>query len=85
MDRTEVTVLIKGLNLNTPDSLILNYLNLHGKVVSGKVIYDVERSGPLKGLKNGDRKYLVDFTNGVNMSSYHLIDGVKVQVFYPGE
>ena len=85
MDRTEVTVLIKGLNLNTPDSLILNYLNLHGKVVSGKVIYDVERSGPLKGLKNGDRKYLVDFTNGVNMSSYHLIDGVKVQVFYPGQ
>jgi hypothetical protein len=85
MDRKEVTVLIKGLNLNTPDTLVLNYLNLHGKVVSGKVVYDVERNGPLKGVKNGDRKYLVDFTNGINMSSYHLIDGVKVQVFYPGQ
>ena len=53
MDRTEVTVLIKGLNLNTPDSLILNYLYLHGKVVSGKVIYDVERSGPLNPITYG--------------------------------
>jgi hypothetical protein len=42
-------------------SLVLSYMNLHGKVVSGKVIYDVERSGPLKGLETviGNTKWIL--------------------------
>ena len=85
MDKAEVTVLIKGLNFNTPDTLVKEYLNKHGKLVSERVIYEVESEGPFKGVKNGNRKYLVDFTKGVNAGSYHILDGSNVQVNYPGQ
>ena len=39
---------ISGLNFNTPDSLVFEYLNKHGKVAHNKVIYDTEKDGPLK-------------------------------------
>ena len=38
---------------------------------------DEDREGPFAGLYNGDRRYLVDFTNGRNMGSFHLLDGEK--------
>ena len=85
MDRREVTVTIKGLNFNTPDSLVIEYLNKHGKVTNPKVIYDVDKTGPFKGVRNGDRKYQCDFSEGVNLGSYHIIDGHKVFIFYPGQ
>ena len=84
MDRKEVIVQICGLNINTPDSLVIEYLNKHGRVTKNEVIYEKVKEGPFEGLKNGNRKYLVDFTNGTNMGSYHLIDGAKVSIFYPG-
>ena len=85
MDRKEVEVKISGLNLNTPDSLVVEYINKHGLVVNTKVIYDTDKEGPLKGLKNGDRRYLVDFTHGRNMGSYHILDGVNIRVNYSGQ
>ena len=81
----EVEVKISGLNINTPDSLVVEYISKHGKVVHPKVIYDTDKEGPLKGLKNGDRRYLVDFTNGRNMGSFHILDGVRIKVNYSGQ
>ena len=85
MDKTEVAVLIKGLNLNTPDSIVKEYLNKHGKVVNDKVIYETEKEGPFKGLKNGNRRYLVDFSAGINLGSFHILDGANIQISYSGQ
>ena len=74
MDRREVDVKISGLNFNTPDSLVKEYLNKHGLVVSTKVIYETDKEGPFEGLYNGDRRYLVDFTNGRNMGYFYLLE-----------
>ena len=84
-DKKEVTVVVKNLGFNTPDSLVIEYLNKHGNVVSDKVIYEKELEGPFKGLYNGNRKYLVDFSNGINIGSYHLLDGAKIFISYPGQ
>ena len=87
MGRREVSVLIRGLNFQTPDSLVREYLGKHGKVVSEKVIYEKEKdkSHPYEGLYIGNRRYLVDFTQGRNLGSYHIIDGFKVEVTYAGQ
>ena len=50
------------LNLNTPDTLVMEYLNRHGTVKSQKVIYEIDKEGPFTGLYNGDRRCLVDFS-----------------------
>ena len=85
MDNKEVVVIIKGININTPDTLLFTYLSHFGKLVSQKVVYDVEKDGPLQGLKNGDRKYKMDFSGGRNMGTFHLIDGANVMVSYAGQ
>ena len=85
MDRKEVIVTVKGINFNTPDSLVIDYINKHGRVISGSVVYDTTKEGPFKGLKNGDRKYQVDFSEGRNLGNFHIIDGARVTVFYPGQ
>ena len=85
MDRREVEVKIFRLNLNTPDSLVVEYISKHGNVASTKVIYDTDREGPLKGFKNGDRRYLVDFTNGRNLGTFHILDGANIRVSYSGQ
>ena len=85
MDKSEVTVSIKGLNFNTPDSLVIEYLNKHGSVISDRVIYEVALDGPFKGLKNGIRKYKVDFSRGINLGTYHILDGARIEVRYPGQ
>ena len=85
MDRREVDVKVSGLNLNTPDSLVVEYLNKHGRVVNSKVIYETDKEGPFKGLYNGDRRYLVDFTDGRNLGSFHLLDGARIRVNYSGQ
>ena len=84
MDRKEVEVVIKGLNLNTPDTLVIEYLNLFGKVVKKVAVYLKHREGPIEGLKNGDRKYLMDFTGGRNLGTYHIVDGANVHISYSG-
>ena len=85
MDRKEVTVTIKGLNFNTPDNLVIDYLSKHGNVISDKVIYETAFEGPFKGIKNGNRKYSVDFSKGINLGSYHILDGAKIEIRYPGQ
>ena len=85
MDRKEVEVTIKSLNLNTPDSMVLEYLALFGKVVKNVAVYVTNKEGPFAGLKNGDRKYMMDFTGGKNLGTYHLIDGANVHISYPGQ
>ena len=85
MDRTEVTVTVKGLNFNTPDSIVIDYLAKHGSVISDRVIYEVDTDGPFKGLKNGNRKYSVDFSRGINLGSYHILDGARIEIRYPGQ
>ena len=65
MDRKEVTVTIKGLNFNTPDNLVIDYLSKHGNVISDKVIYETAFEEPFKGIKNGNRKYNVDFSKAI--------------------
>ena len=72
MDRTEVTVTVKGLNFNTPDTVVIEYLNKHGKVVTDKVIYEVAADGPFKGLKNGNRKYKVILGYRAQRSQYQV-------------
>ena len=85
--RREVTVSIKGIPFNTPDSYVIEYLNCHGVVAESSVVYDRFNDGPFKGKMNGIRKYLVDFTKGnrLNMGSFHIINGARVTVWYPGQ
>ena len=85
MENRNVTVTIRGLNLNTPDSLVMEYLSKFGSIAHKKVVYDVDKEGPFAGLRNGDRKYLVDFSAGRNMGTFHIIDGISVTVRYSGQ
>ena len=84
-NKREVEVLIKGLDIDTPDGAVLQYLSFFGKVVKHEVIYCKYTSGPLNGMKNGDRKYLIDFSEGRGMGNYHLIDGASSHVTYYGQ
>ena len=43
MDKKEVEVTIKNLNLNTPDSMVLDYLALFGRVVKYVAVYATNR------------------------------------------
>ena len=63
----------------------MDYLNKFGKVVTSKVIYATFREGPLKGLKNGDRSYKIEVQPNVNIGTYHVLDGHKVTIRYPGQ
>ena len=83
--RKDVTVSITGLDFNTPDTFIIEYLNNFGTVLDNKVIYSTYSEGPFKGKYTGERKYQVDFTNSRrSMGSFHIIDGSRVKVFYRG-
>ena len=82
--RRDVTVTVSGLNWNTPDSLIIEYFKkFGGQLVTEEVIYGTYGEGPLRGKKNGERKYQVIF-DGVQMGTYHFLDGEKVRIFYRG-
>ena len=83
--KKDVTVTIVGLDFNTPDSFIFDYLNKFGVVVNQTVLYSKYESGPWKGKFSGERRYQVDFSqSNINMGTYHLIDGCKVRVFFRG-
>ena len=67
--KKEVTVTVSGLDFNTPDKFVMDYL----------------REGTFRGKCNGDRKYQVDFTqSNITMGTYHIIDGSRVRIHYPG-
>ena len=84
--RKDVTLTAIGLDFNTPDSLIFEYIQKFGAVIiNNTVIYSKFSEGPFKGKYNGERKYQVDFTNcKMNMGTYHFLDGAKVRIFYHG-
>ena len=74
-----MTVSIVGLDFNTPDTFVFEYLNKFGVLVNQSVIYSKIESGAWKGKYSGERKYQVDFSKAThNMGPYHLIDGCKV-------
>ena len=82
--RRDVSLTVSGLDFNTPDSLIFEYIQKFGAtIVSNNVVYSKYNEGPFKGKYNGERKYSVNFTNG-NMGTYHFLDGAKIKIFYRG-
>lgn len=83
--KKEVVITVKGIHPNTRDSMVLNYLSKFGKVVTTKVVHGVFNTGPLKGMKNGDRSYKLEIKPGVNIGSYHVLEGQKVSLRYQGQ
>ena len=83
--KREVVITIKGLHPNTHDDIVFNYLEKFGRIVSKRVIHGIFLDGPLKGLKNGDRCFKLELEPGLNLGSYHVLDGQKVTVKYLGQ
>ena len=83
--KREIVVTVRGIHPNTRDSCVTDYISKFGRMVSTKVVHGLYRGGPLKGLKNGDRSFKVEFGPSQNMGTYHVIDGHKVTVRYQGQ
>ena len=83
--KKEVVVKLKGVHPNTKDDVIVSYLNKFGTVISNKIVYGIYSDGPLSGFKNGDRSIKLELRPGINIGSYHIIDGQKVSIRYPGQ
>ena len=83
--KADVTVSIVGIDFNTPDKFVFDYLSKFGVVVNQSVIYSKIETGAWKGKYSGERKYQMDFSKSpLSMGTYHLIDGCKVRVYYRG-
>ena len=84
--RKDITVTVSGLDFNTPDTLVQEYITkFGGSLVSNNVIYARHGDGPFKGKLNGDRKYQVDMTAATSaMGTYHYLDGERIRVYYRG-
>ena len=82
----DITLTVTGLDFNTPDSLLFEYFQKFGAtIVSNNVVYSKYIDGPFKGKFNGERKYLLNFTNSSrHMGTFHYLDGSKVRIFYRG-
>ena len=83
--KRDVLVTIRGLHPNTKDSVVLRYLAKFGKIPQSRVVYGRFSEGPLKGMLNGHRQYKMEIKPGNNIGSYHIIDGVKVNIRYLGQ
>ena len=83
--KREVIVHMKNIHPNTMDDGVVDYLNKFGKVITKKVIYGMFGEGPLKGLRNGDRSYKMEIKPSINIGTYHVLDGQKVTLRYPGQ
>ena len=84
----EVMVTVLGLHPNTKDHAVMRYLSVHGEVNRAeKVIHHVFPGAPgsslCAGKFNGNRSYAMKVKQP--MGSYHIIDGEKVTVRYPGQ
>ena len=56
--RKDVSVAVNGLDFNTPDSLVLEYIKKFGGISeSDSVIYGKYFEGPFKDKYTGERKY----------------------------
>ena len=83
--KKEVIVTIRGIHPNTRDSVVIDYLAKFGTILTTKVMYGSFLSGPLEGLKNGNRSYKLQLKPGMNIGSYHYLDGQKVTLRYAGQ
>ena len=83
--KREVVVTLKGVHPNTRDNTVLDYLSKFGKIVSTKAVHGTYISGPLQGIKNGDRSYKLEVKPGENIGSFHVIEGQRVSLRYPGQ
>ena len=86
--KKDVLVTVSGLNPNIRDQAVIRYLEAHGKVSkTEKVIHHVfpgEYGSTLcAGKFNGNRSFVMEITE--QMGSYHIIDGEKVTIRYPGQ
>ena len=81
-----MVVAIAGLDFNTPDSLLQEYIiKFRGKLMNQSVSYSKFTEGPFKGKYNGERKYQVDFSEATtNMGTYHFIDGSRIRECFIG-
>ena len=83
--RPEVVVTVSGLDFNTPDQFVIEYLNKFGNVLNKQPIYCKGTEGFMMNKYNGTRKYLVDFSQSIMyMGSYHFLDGEVVKISYRG-
>ena len=53
--------------------------------MTNKVVHGVFSDGPLKGFKNGYRSFKMEVKPGTNIGSYHVLDGQRVTMRYPGQ
>ena len=83
--KRDVVITLQGVHPNTTDNTVLEYLAKFSKVMTNKVIYGVFSEGPLKGMRNGDRSYKVELPAGSIIGSYHILDGQRVLLKYPGQ
>ena len=83
--KRDVVVTLRGIHPNTRDTVVISYLGRFGRIVTTKVVHEVYGSGPLRGMKNGNRSYKMEIKPGNNIGSYHIIEGQKVSVRYSGQ
>ena len=86
--KKDVSVTVTGLHPNTKDHAVIRYLAAHGQVSQKeKVVHHVfpGESGTslCAGKLNGNRSYVMEIKEP--MGSYHIIDGEKVSIRYPGQ
>jgi hypothetical protein len=84
--RLDVIVTFAGVDYNTPDTLIQEYIKkFGGKLMSQNVSYGRYSEGPFIEKINNERKYQVDFSDSKKkIRTYHFLDGSRIRVFYRG-
>ena len=83
--KREVVVTLKGIHPNTCDRTVVSYLSKFGQVVGTKVLHSVFSEGPLQGMRNGDRCFKMEIKPETDLGSYHVLDGQRVSLRYPGQ
>ena len=69
---------------NTSNERVIKYLRNFGNITSTRVVYGTYQDGPLKGMRNGDRSLKMEIKPTSCPGSYHVLDGHKVTMKYPG-
>ena len=84
-NKKDVVVTVRNIHPNTKDEVVIGYLNKFGKISNNKVVYGLYTEGPLKGFRNGNRSFKMELNPGSSLGTYHVIDGQKVLIKYPGQ
>ena len=86
--KKDVIVTVSGLHPNTRDQAVVRYFEAHGNVsktekITHHVFPGEVGSSLCAGKLNGNRSYVMEIK--VPMGSFHIIDGEKVTIRYPGQ